>query len=478
MKKVASLFVPGMFVLVAFLAGYPKLGACLLAFYVALFIIIKLGTNISRGIAEKISRQTDALKASGFNSDFTITSFPSVEFDRKSQKIAFVKADGYTVYNFDDIRFYSVSQETVTYKGHVSGNGSISMGGAYSKDTSTICFKIHDIDGTEVHVNVYSGSDFAQSPETARKLVNDSIPFIFSNAIQKICQPQYNLLMIDMKKTISALLAGLLLTSGMCFAGLNEGLAAYKKEDYKTAFRNLMPLANQGNPVVQQKIGWMLRNGEGTKRDDKEAMIWFRKAAEQGDAKAQSSIGNMYDAGEGVQQNYKEAMTWYLKSAAQGNAYSQAAIGMLYFNGNGVPKDLQKAIDWYQKAAKQGDADAQFQLGETLLIMGKNGDPNAFKEAAVWIRKSAEQGNSWAQNRLGNMFENGRGIPQDNNEALVWYGKAAKQGDDLAQENLQRLSKVVAPPKQTEAERYEKNRADACATSNYNCKTDVWGGKY
>lgn len=150
----------------------------------------------------------------------------------------------------------------------------------------------------------------------------------------------------------------------------------------------------------------------------------------------------------------------------------------MYFSGNGVQQNDNESLNWYRKAAKQGDNESQFYLGEALYKRGKAGKPDLFNEAAVWMRKSAEQGNSNAQNRLGLMFELGRGVPQDNTEALVWYGKAAKQGDDLAKESFQRLNKVVTPPKQTEAERYEEIRANGCATSNYDCKKNWSGGKY
>lgn len=47
-----------------------------------------------------------------------------------------------------------------------------------------------------------------------------------------------------MKKILSVAIAGFLLSSSMCFAGLDEGFAAYKKKDYITApkFYNLLAI--------------------------------------------------------------------------------------------------------------------------------------------------------------------------------------------------------------------------------------------
>ena len=41
---------------------------------------------------------------------------------------------------------------------------------------------------------------------------------------------------------------------------------------------------------------------------------------------------------------------------------------------------------------------------------------------------SAEQGNAYAQYSLGYMYENGRGVIQDNIRAHMWYNIAASQG--------------------------------------------------
>ncbi len=43
-------------------------------------------------------------------------------------------------------------------------------------------------------------------------------------------------------------------------------------------------------------------------------------------------------------------------------------------------------------------------------------------------RPLAEQGNAIAQNNLGLMYDQGRGVPQDDARAVKWYSKAAEQG--------------------------------------------------
>src|SRR5215470_2049819 len=53
----------------------------------------------------------------------------------------------------------------------------------------------------------------------------------------------------------------------------------------------------------------------------------------------------------------------------------------------------------------------------------------------LW-RSLADQGNADAQSRLGFLYQNGRGVPQNDAAAVSWYRKAADQGRAPAQVNL------------------------------------------
>jgi hypothetical protein len=69
-----------------------------------------------------------------------------------------------------------------------------------------------------------------------------------------------------------------------------------------------------------------------------------------------------------------------------------------------------------RQAAEMGDAQAQLELGQ-MYYEGKK-VPQDYAEAARWYRKSAEQGNVHAQNLLGKRYEAGEGVPQDYAEAV------------------------------------------------------------
>ena len=96
--------------------------------------------------------------------------------------------------------------------------------------------------------------------------------------------------------------------------------------------------------------------------------------------------------------------------------------------------DYATALQEFRPLAEQGDAKAQFNLG--FMYDNGKGVPENDAEAAKWHRKAAEQGKAKAQTALGVMYRKGRGVQQNDAEAMKWFRKAAEQGDAYAQVNL------------------------------------------
>jgi len=111
-------------------------------------------------------------------------------------------------------------------------------------------------------------------------------------------------------------------------------------------------------------------------------------------------------------------------------AKKQLFLGTQYRNSG----NDREAVKWYRKAAQQGSVRAQNNLG--WMYQNGKGVPQDDVEAVRWYQKAAQQGNAKAQTSLGWMYQNGRGLPQNDLEAIKWYSQAAKQGDILAQHRL------------------------------------------
>ena len=83
-----------------------------------------------------------------------------------------------------------------------------------------------------------------------------------------------------------------------------------------------------------------------------------RVKAEQGDSFAQVMLGEKYENGQGVRKDYKEAVKWYRKSAEQGYSKAQSNLGLMYANGQGVIQDYVMAHMYFNIASVSGDKDA------------------------------------------------------------------------------------------------------------------------
>ena len=222
---------------------------------------------------------------------------------------------------------------------------------------------------------------------------------------------------------LSLALALPFLSPGSATAGFDEGVAAYQRGDYRTAFREFMPLAVAGDSSARVSIGLMYDSGQGVPQDYAEALHWFRMAADQGDASGQFNLGVMYDLGQGVPQNYAEAARWYRMAAAQGVALAQDGLGGMYLLGQGVPQDLV--------------------------------------EAARWFRMSAAQGEGSGQHHLGMMYAEGWGVTQDDVQAYMWLNLAVARSEGerrkLAAEARDQVAARLTPAQRARGQELARN---------------------
>jgi uncharacterized protein len=136
-------------------------------------------------------------------------------------------------------------------------------------------------------------------------------------------------------------------------ANLDDGLAAYDRGDFATAYRELAPAAAGGAPAAQYALARMYLSGEGVSRDSAEGLKWLRKAALAGVGLAQYQLGACHEMGIAVTQDYSEAARWYRLAADRGVPAAQYRLGLLYTNGAGVPRDLVAAHMWLNLATSR-----------------------------------------------------------------------------------------------------------------------------
>ena len=159
----------------------------------------------------------------------------------------------------------------------------------------------------------------------------------------------------------------------------DEACQLYDEEQYEQSYNIFYTLAKNGDIDSQKNIANMLLYGLGTKKDEEEAYLWYKRIADSGDSKSQHAISGCYIHGlYGFPVDYDLAIK-YLKEASKENyAAAKYDLAIMYFNGNGVVKDKNKARELLEENSKNGHNDSM-KLLATYYLKGEFGFLNIFQ---------------------------------------------------------------------------------------------------
>lgn len=155
------------------------------------------------------------------------------------------------------------------------------------------------------------------------------------------------------------------------------------------------------------------------------ALAILRPLAAQGLPEAQLRIGNLYSAGQGVQRNGNEALKWYLKAAKQGYGPAELALALNYFLGRIVERNSTEAVKWARLAAAHGDVVAEGMLGYAYDT--GDGVAKDDMEGTKWDQMAAQHGDPSAQMRLAQRYRDGRGVKMDLVDSYMWFSIATEK---------------------------------------------------
>ena len=153
---------------------------------------------------------------------------------------------------------------------------------------------------------------------------------------------------MNTKLTFLLLFSG---SSGVFGDDYQDGWDAYERQDYKTAYKLWLPLAEQGDADAQVLLGVMYGKGQGVPQDYKEAVKLWVLSAEQGNAKAQKQLGLMYAEGQGVLQDYTLAHMWWNLAGSNGlkGAVENRTIVEKKMSPSQIEKAQEMARNWKPK---------------------------------------------------------------------------------------------------------------------------------
>lgn len=256
-------------------------------------------------------------------------------------------------------------------------------------------------------------------------------------------------------------------------------IAAYSNEDYSKAWTLAKPLAQSGDEIAEYLTGKLLRDGKGTTKDNKEAIVWLRKAAEKGNSAAQEELGSVLtfklkqqDEGKlwlqkAVDAKYPpafrdlgwliensggatalaEAAELYRRGAELNDTGSQSLYAKALLNGRGIAKDAKAATQLYCQLKSD-----EFQKQCGLLIMAKTLPDVDPVEGLKLLTTLADEGDDQAQINVSNVYLNGDIVPKDIPEGLRRLKLAVAKENAMAYFNMGWLSSQgIGMPKDLQA---------------------------
>lgn len=251
--------------------------------------------------------------------------------------------------------------------------------------------------------------------------------------------------------------------------GFNEELAAEQRRQGGSATPEsvLKALAERGSADAQTGLCSGYMTGRGFPQNDSLAFSWCEKAAHQGQPYGMYSLGVAYQFGRGTRSDIGQAMAAYIAASKLGLPEAAVQLGEIYRQGqNGIRIDYPEAVKWYRIGADAGNADGQFLMG--LMYQEARGVSQNDAQAAYWYQKAAQQNHPNAQAQLAGLYARGSGVPHDLAQAFRWAKPAAEQGSAEAQYLLATLYTSGVAPQTSDTQAFAwytksamQNHADA-----------------
>jgi TPR repeat protein len=198
----------------------------------------------------------------------------------------------------------------------------------------------------------------------------------------------------------------------------------------------LMAKAQAGNSEAQWEVGSWFHDGLADLKgktlvhpDARAAVGWFCKSAIAGNCSGQNHLGVCLCAGRGIRKDDAEALRWFKRAFRRNYPCAANNIASVYQDR----RNHRRAMFWYSRAAASGDGDALVEVGRCYYRgLGTKRDPNhavlCFRKA-IASKSISPAGREDAMFHLGVAFHEGRGVKQSSRQALKWLSEA-NQDDD------------------------------------------------
>ena len=217
-----------------------------------------------------------------------------------------------------------------------------------------------------------------------------------------------------------------------------------KANNYASAYQALQKLAQSGNAQALYNLGYLTQTGQGTAKNDKQALQYYQQASAKGYAVADYVLANNYATGGlGLPKDEKKTKQYLEKSANAGFDDATVQLAVVLFSEN-KPQSDQLAL---QKLAPLIKKDNPTAIHTKALYDISNGIKNK-QEAQVnqgltSIQGLAKKGYIPALMAVGNMLASGSIVQQNLPEAQKIFTALAQQNVPRAKESLNVVNKMM-----------------------------------
>ncbi|RCI05731.1 ERAD-associated protein, partial [Rhizopus stolonifer] len=215
------------------------------------------------------------------------------------------------------------------------------------------------------------------------------------------------------------------------------------KKNYKEAIRYFTQIIDKKGPIPKDKakkkeakqvgqaagyLGLMHWRGEGVKADVKTAYRWFQEGLAYDDPISQNAVGLMYKNGIVVEENQRVALHYFKLAATQEYSEAEINLALEYVQDD---QTLPVAIELLNKAAESKHLLAYWYLGQ-LNDQGYTASRSC--RVSVHYYKAISEAGDWLHPTIENGFSAYTIGDQEN--ALLYYMLAAERGYEIAQSNV------------------------------------------
>ena len=167
-------------------------------------------------------------------------------------------------------------------------------------------------------------------------------------------------------------------------------------QNYHEAFRIAKIGASFDDELYYFRVGEMLLNGKGTKKDVRQAYLFFKKSFSSNPALGGYELAVMKEKGEICEKNEQEAFKLYQAAAAAGDKLSIYKLGLIYagkYKGQYkfVEKDIKTAEKYFEKYLSKENRKKTYALKFLGMLRYENGDQKEKVSGIKKLIKSAKQ---------------------------------------------------------------------------------------